>query len=471
MASISSPVYTLDSRRKVTWSAAQEGSLAEFPLEINEETPEEYTYRTYLQFLWLPESIMPLHLLVPTLRRIKASSSSDTHPLHTLLDEIIFTVPTVTKKYRTELLRILMNGGGAGEMEEGMMWFALTHERADNTEPWLDVPWRDRWLERLERREVQIQILLYFLKLSLPSPPVKAKGKRRRSSSSEITTEEYLEAFMDTLSMWQLLNTVQSSNAERNDERDWMQVFCEDIVEPEFKSSLPDLCRLLRSKVFPHSPFSDDESNASTTRASSPTDDTQPVPRAPSTSGTRRQSSKASSKPPDARALDRARSRSLSISLAQEREQSAANANKRRMGTREISMSRVFKPKLKSATSQLSEKQPQGSTQSQASQSQAKYGVTLVEETPAKPARDRTASFSQTQSQASASMSRSLFGRNQSTASAVTDNDDAWQIQSSPEIMLLASPGKEADDEDVDMVPVTPSKPRRTYGKSKRGKR
>lgn len=73
--------------------------------------------------------------------------------MHGLLDDILLTVSTVSNKYRKELLQILLNGGGAGEMEEGMMWYALSHEQADEHEPWLNVQWRDQWLDRLERRE------------------------------------------------------------------------------------------------------------------------------------------------------------------------------------------------------------------------------------------------------------------------------------------------------------------------------
>jgi hypothetical protein len=82
---------------------------------------------------------------------------------------------------------------------------------------------------------VGIQIMLYFLKLSLPAPPQTDKGKRkrRRSFSAEVTTEEYLEQFMDRLSMWQLLEAVQSTRGDKVEERDWMQSFCEEIVEPE----------------------------------------------------------------------------------------------------------------------------------------------------------------------------------------------------------------------------------------------
>ena len=154
------------------------------------------------------------------------------------------------------------------------------------------------------------------------------------------------------------------------------------------------------------------------------------------------------------------------MSLAQEREQAAAAPTKKRMGTREISMSRIFKAKSKpTATNGRPEPEPQTSQ----SQSRAKdVGVTLVEETPAKP-RDRTVSFGQTQ--AILPSSRNLFTRQDSTVSVATDNDDAWQISSSPDIMMLASPGKVDDDGDVDMVHTTPSRPSRTKGRGKGGRK
>ncbi|TEB25786.1 hypothetical protein FA13DRAFT_1636967 [Coprinellus micaceus] len=464
MATIQS-VYSLSSQKKVHWSAVQENSLSEFPFELSEESPEEFAYRTYLQFLWLPESIMPLNLLVPSMRRINAPSSSAAHPLHAPLDDILQTVSSMNTKYRKELLRILVNGGGAGEVEETMMWFAVSHENAETEEPWLDAAWRDQWLERLQRREVEIQIMLYFLKLSLPAPPQTDKGKRkrRRSFSAEVTTEEYLEQFMDRLSMWQLLEAVQSTRGDKVEERDWMQSFCEEIVEPEFRNLLPNLCSLLRSKVFPHSPFSDTESDTSTTRASSPAEESQPASR-----GISRAPSQAKGFQPDARALARERSRSLSMSLAQEREQTTAAPTKKRMGTREISMSRIFKARSKPTTAATSGK-PEHEPQPSQSQSRAKdVGVTLVEDTPAKP-RDRTVSFSQTQ--AMYPSSRNLFTRQDSALSVATDNDDAWQISSSPDIMMLASPGKTDDDGDIDMVHTTPSRPSRAKGRGKGGRK
>ena len=99
---------------------------------------------------------------------------------------------------------------------------------------------------------VQIQILLLMYKLSLPGPvppppPSPGKKKRRRiEMEPDPTTEDYLESFMDKLSTWQLVGTLdrpkprlnaekQAGNAKSNmDDRDWIQIFAEDVVEREY---------------------------------------------------------------------------------------------------------------------------------------------------------------------------------------------------------------------------------------------
>lgn len=108
---------------------------------------------------------------------------------------------------------------------------------------------------------VQIQILLYFLKLSLPGPctplppvevphagsvsfisPVKESRLRKRKKEAPNTIipspDERLESFMDKLSMWQLVSLTDTSRTEiiprtaHKNECDWMQKFCEEVVEP-----------------------------------------------------------------------------------------------------------------------------------------------------------------------------------------------------------------------------------------------
>jgi hypothetical protein len=70
-------------------------------------------------------------------------------------------VRAVSNKYNTELPAILVEGGGAGEIEEAMMWYALNHEKVDpsvnagdqSAEPWLDAAWKKAWIQKMERRE------------------------------------------------------------------------------------------------------------------------------------------------------------------------------------------------------------------------------------------------------------------------------------------------------------------------------
>ena len=114
---------------------------------------------------------MPLHFLVPSLVRVNVASTSQPvhttpHPLHALLDQLLLSVRSSFNKYHVELPQILSDGGGAGEMEETMMWFAVTYEKRDDNDgrsrlnnatqaegPWVDDAWRKKWLERMERRE------------------------------------------------------------------------------------------------------------------------------------------------------------------------------------------------------------------------------------------------------------------------------------------------------------------------------
>lgn len=72
-----------------------------------------------------------------------------------------------------------------------------------------------------------------------------SKKRRRRKPDPKVAiqkTEERLESFMDKLSTWQLLGDLDTSTTGRSnqsastgpsrDTRDWMQAFCEDLVEP-----------------------------------------------------------------------------------------------------------------------------------------------------------------------------------------------------------------------------------------------
>lgn len=89
----------------------------------------------------------------------------------------------------------------------------------------------------LTYHRVQIQVLLYFYKLALPGPPPTSKKTKKRSrkpAEPELTTEDHLEAFMDRLSMWQLVGNLEQtlpSAINKAGDRDWTQTFVEGLVE------------------------------------------------------------------------------------------------------------------------------------------------------------------------------------------------------------------------------------------------
>lgn len=115
-----------------------------------------------------PQSIMPLQLLVPSLNRVSCASTSHPllHPLHGLLERLLLTPRACSAKYQVELSQILSDGGGAGEIEETVMWYALNNEKRDAEDerarpagvthddgPWVDEKWKRKWLARMEKRE------------------------------------------------------------------------------------------------------------------------------------------------------------------------------------------------------------------------------------------------------------------------------------------------------------------------------
>ena len=62
------------------------------------------------------------------------------------------------------------------------------------------------------------------------------RKRRKRNQPSILSLEDQLESLMDKLAMWQLLGSIDShrinnsGNGEPKGDRDWMQVFCEDVV-------------------------------------------------------------------------------------------------------------------------------------------------------------------------------------------------------------------------------------------------
>jgi hypothetical protein len=316
-------------------------------------------------------------------------------------------------------------------------------------------------VHELRMCRVQVQILLYMLKLSLPGPPPSnparkhdspaSSPKKRRNAKLQVATpsvEDRLESFMDKLSMWQLIGGLEERKEEAAP-RDWMQTFCETVVEPEyvlishhritspptsdgllfprFRSKLPEQCALLRSKVFPDSPGSGDDSRASS-RSTSPTNDLH------------HRSRKGRAAPPRVRA----RSRSLSVSLAQEADDARRRAGNARLisqntrvFSREVSMSRTFranpdkgKGKAPGPAKALAPAR-KGASKSDAGPQMlaraAERGVTLVVATPVKKIKN-----------VSAPPGGGGRKSDASTASRASEGEEEiWEIPSSPNISWL----------------------------------
>ncbi|GJJ15806.1 hypothetical protein Clacol_010084 [Clathrus columnatus] len=222
------------------------------------ETLEEYIIKRYLETLWLPESITSFPHFIKDLRRIIIPPDIDPREL---FKPLLLPVDAIRGKYHVQLSRVLQDEGREGEIEETMMWFAYRNEgyhreTEEGGEVQVETA-RKEWLTKMEYQECENteQISPPAIDIVPPTPlsprkpifsPTKSmsfeqeRAKPEKKKKSHIDIEERLELLMDRLI------------------RDWMQVFCEDVVKPLFQEYLPILCDILHSKVFPHSPFSED---------------------------------------------------------------------------------------------------------------------------------------------------------------------------------------------------------------------
>ncbi len=160
------------------------------------------------------------------------------------------------------------------------MWYVLNYDKFDHItesddEGRASDSWRKKWLTRMERREyvvafrctvptfildrVLVQILLYMLKLSLPAQPQLETSPRKRKRkgrtdtdepANSLTPEDILESFMDKLSAWQHVQNLEPV-ASTKDDLDWMQTFCQHVLEPQFVPSRP--CAVIDLTYLPDS--------------------------------------------------------------------------------------------------------------------------------------------------------------------------------------------------------------------------
>jgi hypothetical protein len=237
---------------------------------------------------------------------------------------------------------------------------------------------------------------------------------------------------------------------------------------PRFKDDLPEQCALLKSKL-----FLNDESDTSpqrpAPRSPSPTivkssedslSQSQPEPDTPepmkrrgsfTTDRLAPPSRQANREPPlvtaeGARELSRSRSRSLSASLALEEQQRNTSAHPlKRSFSREISMSRIFKPKIMLENSQLKEMGESQIASADSPTPKAGLAVTLVEATPQKP-RVQSGSFAQFDT-----------GKPPFFRAVEIKEEEEWELPSSPDVLLLRPHSSDTEEESTPRVFVSES--------------
>lgn len=210
-----------------------------------------------------------------------------------------------------------------------------------------------------------------------------------------------------------------------------------------FKSTLPEQCELLRSKVFQSSPFSDDSDGLDlASPPASPKGKSRPLARTAS-----RASLQPESQASVQRTTELSRARSLSVTLAEERvrerSRSLSIGPAKRVLAREVSMTTVFKgkakakPPTKAAVSQ-ERARPTGARGTGGQRSSDRHGTTLVAATPVKPKLLREAQGKQQRD-----VLPMLLDNPEFFGGAVEggDDDEEWTIRSAPDVLLLGDDG------------------------------
>ncbi|KEP46702.1 DNA replication regulator SLD3 [Rhizoctonia solani 123E] len=242
-----------------------------FPEHFNLEA---YAERQYLECLWVPEIFAPSTALVPVLQSVTSpgdrTPTAGPHPLHPVLDELVLSLVDIHTKYRKTMPSLLEKKGGAQDAEEACIFYAWTHAQPTD-ESVNEEKWGKEWLYEAEKREILMQTLLRMLKLTLSPPPVPKRKRRKDKVAPEPSpyeeTVSSLEMLVDRIGIIRqtATSTVKNDQAKAAGKgdaigRDWAAVFCEDVLKPLFKESLPEQYETLRYHCLP--PLSRDVSPA-----------------------------------------------------------------------------------------------------------------------------------------------------------------------------------------------------------------
>ncbi|KAH9077742.1 hypothetical protein EDB83DRAFT_2311435 [Lactarius deliciosus] len=306
---------SLSTSGPVKWNHNQESTLFQHasPFEPaydgrSTATLSERTRELYLQFLWLPESTMPLgqlvHMIQLLARPDSTSSSPDDdapaaprarrHPAHRELERLLPRVVAAASSHA--------HASGGADLEASIMLFVLERhallredQSASGERACDSLDDKTRWLSGIEKRDSSIHWRVTDALFSKgantdpaafaqavpalanapaspcdPSPCGRRMHKRgggllsgnpRAATMTAVATErrprlgsileDRLEGLMDRLVLWQMaLPDAEASADGTKTVRDWTQAFCDDVVQPAFAQKLPEQYKLLRRKLF-----------------------------------------------------------------------------------------------------------------------------------------------------------------------------------------------------------------------------
>ncbi|KAG9080708.1 hypothetical protein FRC06_006235, partial [Ceratobasidium sp. 370] len=447
------PPSSFNAASPIPWPASYTlASIGDYPFgPPQDETPEAYAERRYLECLWMPDVLEPLSNLIPSLRRVTPpdgwSPTLSSHPLHAIIDEHLLDLVDVHKKYRKTVPALLVKEGDAQNAEEACIWYAWTHAQPNdaehpNTGAEHEDKWTKAWLNEAEKRECLVQILLRMLKLTLP-PPLPKKQKKRKNRDADEDPVVYADVIAGLEMLADRIGIIHQTSApalQKEKEkptgkgctktRDWAEIFCDDVLKPLFEETLPEHYETIRYHCVPvpSRPASPAQSEASVVEIPKPQPRERSLARstsvstragslharshsqgralsredspAPSTSAPSRQSrSRSGSVEPslDLNGKSRSRSRSRSVSFAA-RSAGGIRAPIQRPGARHMQGPRG-KAKMRQVSSALSagvSKQARITVPEPPTRARTTGPTTLVAATPQKPSRtmDRETSAS-----------------------------------------------------------------------------
>ncbi|EDR08344.1 uncharacterized protein LACBIDRAFT_326709 [Laccaria bicolor S238N-H82] len=218
------PHGPLHTSRRVTWSTVQEKSISNdfFPFDRNEETQDSErtgSLRFYLlhfkcaavltRFTVNNASTPPQSIPVTRAHTLYLDRPSLTRAF----DPLLLTTGSTTKKFREELPKILMNGVGVGEIERRC--------RMKGGGPDADSPNTSTTFGIMKEMQRVCS--------STASCPCSHLGSPSGSLHGQTAAVTVSRQF-----------GLSSKLRGTTDERDWMQIFREDVIEAQYKAVLPD---------------------------------------------------------------------------------------------------------------------------------------------------------------------------------------------------------------------------------------